>query len=140
MKKLSAIMFFLSLIMIGCTENRVLISELTEEGRLMYYQGEPFTGVAFEMHNESQLKEENHFKDGILHGEFKSYHKNGQLEGEGTYKDGKSDGVAKFYYDNGQLESEGAFNDGKYDGVFKKYSSDGQLEMEITFKDGVKIK
>ena len=57
MKKLSAIMFFLSLIMIGCTENRVLISELTEEGRLMYYQGEPFTGVAFEMHNESQLKE-----------------------------------------------------------------------------------
>jgi antitoxin component YwqK of YwqJK toxin-antitoxin module len=97
MNKLSVIMFFLSLIMIGCTETRVLEAELKEEGGLYYYQGEPFTGVSFEMYNESELKSEVHYKDGKYHGTLKTYFRGGHLSIEGTYKDGKKDGVWLWY-------------------------------------------
>jgi antitoxin component YwqK of YwqJK toxin-antitoxin module len=116
MKKLGAIMFFLSMIMIGCTEKRVLMTELKESGGLAYYQGEPFTGIGFLMYNESQLGAEQ------------------------TFKDGKLDGVTKFYGNNGQLEKEILYKNGKRDGVTKWYGEDGQLVREETFKDGWEVK
>jgi len=121
MKKLSVIMFFLSLIMIGCTEKRVLISELEYvggedmyDGGLWYNQGEPFSGVAFEMYNVSQLEQETYFKDG------------------------KKDGLHKYYYRDGDLKTEGTYKDGKRDGLWTEYdgSSEGHIRSQKTYENG----
>ena len=119
-------MFFLSLIMIGCTEKRVLEDELKYvPGKenlngpfyaygIYYYQGEPFTGVAFQMYNESTLKQ------------------------EGTYKDGKRDGVFKYYRSSGSLEEERTYKDGLLHGLFTKYdrSGKGNIWSQETYENG----
>jgi antitoxin component YwqK of YwqJK toxin-antitoxin module len=124
MNKLSVIMFFLSLIMIGCTENRVLISELEYVGGeenynkgLWYNQGEPFSGVAFEMYNVSQLKEETYFKDG------------------------KKDGLHKYYYRDGGLQTEGTYKDGLRDGLWTEYdrSGEGSIWSQKTYENGIVV-
>ena len=136
MKKLSVIMFFLLLIMIGCTEKRVLHSELKESGRVMYYQGKPFTGIAFEMYNESQLEYEYAYKDGkkIL---WKSYWENGQIKHEAFSKDGKKDGVETAYEENGQKRFQNTYKDGVL--LETKTYDDGQLMFRRTYKDGKQV-
>ena len=54
----------------------------------MYYQGKLFTGIAFDMYDESQLNAEISFKDGQFHGVSKCYNNDGQFESEATNKDG----------------------------------------------------
>ena len=102
----------------------------------MYYQGKPFTGVAFDMYDESQLLFEEYFKNGKLDGVFKEYHENGELATEGAYKDGKEDGIFKQYWENGQLSSEKVYKEGILDGVSKSYLRDGQVQYEQVWKDG----
>lgn len=41
------------------------------------------------------------YKDGILHGEFKTYHPNLKIESEGSYENGNLHGTVKHYYPNG---------------------------------------
>lgn len=136
MKKLSVIIFFLSVIMIGCTENRVLHSELKESGEVMYFQGKPFTGVAFEMYNESQLEFEYAYKDGkkIL---YKSYWENGQIKHETSFKDDKQDGVETGYEENGQKRFQYTYKDGVL--LETKTYDDGQLMFRRTYKDGKQV-
>jgi antitoxin component YwqK of YwqJK toxin-antitoxin module len=67
-----------SIILMGCSDNRVFIDELTNRGDnttlLMYYEGDLFTGVGFDVHP------------------------NGQLELEFNFKDGKQDGLQRGWY------------------------------------------
>lgn len=140
MKKLSVIIFFLSLIMIGCTEKRIYYSELMEVGEIYYFQDKPFTGTAFVMHNKNQPMEVQTYKEGKPDGIWKQYYESGQLKSETPFKEGIPDKVIKQYYENGQLKSEVTYKDGQPDGQGKKYYENGQLESEETYKEGVRIK
>ena len=53
MRKVLSILF-VSILLIGCTENRILVDELTNKGNdtesLMYYENELFNGISFNVY------------------------------------------------------------------------------------------
>ncbi len=114
MKNLLSILL-VSIILMGCSENRVLVEELTNKGGLLYYEGDLYDGVGFNVYPD------------------------GQLAWEGNFKDGKQDGLHRLWYKNGQLKFEGNFKDGKKDGLWRWWSEDGQLKWEQNWKDGKRI-
>jgi len=134
------IFLFGIILILGCGNKqpqRVVFSVLKETGDLFYFNGKPYTGVAFKMWTEKQLKEEWSFKDGKNDGPFRNYYENGQLREEGSFKDGKLDGPFKAYYENGQLKEDRSYKDEIPDGIQKWYYENGQLKLEQNFKDGI---
>jgi len=129
----------LGLLIIGCSEKRVLYSELKESGGLFYFQGEPFTGVAFDMFDETKFKFEKSIKSGKLYGKSKEYHKNGEVYEEGDYENGIKVGIWKSYHDNQQLAEEGKFVNGAKIGVWKSYHFNGKLASEGEYEDDIEV-
>jgi antitoxin component YwqK of YwqJK toxin-antitoxin module len=76
MKKLLSVLL-VSILLIGCSENRVLIDELTKKGKsrdiLMYYEGVLFNGIGFNIYSNGQLGYEGNFKDGKTDGLWKGW-------------------------------------------------------------------
>ena len=139
MKKL----LFLSLLLtiVSCTTDRLLYEELTLiDGRdmktLLFYEGKAFTGFAFSVHPNGQLKSEVSIKNGILDGLYQEWYDNGQLKSEINLKDGQLYGVYQQWYENGQLLSEGNYKNGYLNGIEKYWYSGGQLLSEANYKDG----
>tara|TARA_B110000037_G_C16840753_1_gene391670 strand:+ start:218 stop:625 length:408 start_codon:yes stop_codon:yes gene_type:complete len=117
MKKLLSI-FSMSIILISCSPDRVLLNELTDKGTeespIMYFEGKPFTGVGFDVYS------------------------NGLMMFEANYKNGKLDGLFKFWYLNGQLANSSNYKDGELDGLDKGWYEDGRMEYSFNWKDGIK--
>ena len=114
MKNLLSILL-LSVLFIGCSENRVLIDDLTYKVStdLMYYEGKLFSGVGYDIHSNGQLKKEINYTDGKIHGSYKEWYSNGQLSVEyNLNKQGKRDGVWREWYENGQLLHEAKYKNG----------------------------
>ena len=162
------ILLFLT-ILFGCneTKKRILFDELsnkgTKESQLMYYEGELFNGIGYNVDQEGQLIEEKNYTNGKWNGKWIIYYENDKfrkrrensrikelahtirykdnekykirLEKEG--KDGKKDGLIKSWFKNGQLESERNYKDGKKDGLFKFGNENGQIYQVMEFKDGI---
>ena len=94
MKNLISI-FLVSILLIGCGENRVLIDELTNKGTedspVMYNEKGLFNGIGFDIFSDGKLKYERNYRDGKWDGFEKRwywYKKNGQLEKESNYQYG----------------------------------------------------
>lgn len=151
MKKL--LLILLSVILFGCSENRVLIDELTNKGTkespLMFYESGLFNGIAYDVYENGQLRNELNFKDGKKDGKYTSYYENGQVKQEGNFKDGKQDGKWIYYHSNGKPMGKGNFLNGDSsnfgstgipkngrDGIWIFYYENGQVEVEGNFKDG----
>ena len=137
MKKLLSILS-ICLVFISCSPDRVHFDEITQKGEISYFEGKPFTGVAFDTHSNEQLRYEGTFKDGKEDGLSKAWYENGQLYAKSNLKDGKRNGLRKFWHSNGQLKSEVNWKDGELDGLSKEWYEDGRLEYEENYKDGVK--
>ena len=94
MKKLLSILL-VSVLLIGCSKDRVLIDELTnkgtEESPIMYSEKGLFNGIGFDVYKDGQLKFENNYTDGEKDGSFKKWYENGQLKSERNWKDGNHD-------------------------------------------------
>lgn len=131
MKELGLLLCISLLISCTLTTKRVTVNELAVTGGLEYYQGKPFTGVAFEMWNENQLKLECGYKDGKKHGACKKYYENGQIELDCNYNNGLEDGAWKKYYENGQIALDCNYNNGVEDGAYKTYTKSGRLEYDL---------
>ena len=67
MKKLLSILL-LSVVLIGCSEERVLMDNLTDKGTednpTMYFEGALFNGVGFDVYPNGQVRYEANYKDG----------------------------------------------------------------------------
>ena len=114
MKKLLSILL-LTIPFIGCIEKRVLIDDLTYKVSkdLMYYEGELFSGIGYDIHSNGQLSKEINYTDGKIHGSYKEWYSNGQLSVEyNINKEGKRDGFWREWYENGQLLHEAKYKDG----------------------------
>ena len=92
MKNLLSILV-VSLLLIGCSENRVLMDELINKGSnrdpIMYSEKGLFNGIGFDVFENGQIKYEENYKDGKREGIYKEWYENGELYYEGNYKDGK---------------------------------------------------
>ena len=140
MKKLLSVVL-VSVLLIGCSENRVLLDELTDKGTkysyLMYYEGVLFNGIGYDVYTNGQLKKEIIFKDGKIDGLRESWDKNGQLKYEGNYIDGKKDGLHKRWRD-GELWWTKNYKNGKLDGTSNGYY-EGKILTKKTYIDGKRI-
>jgi|TARA_B110000211_G_C13527974_1_gene313794 antitoxin component YwqK of YwqJK toxin-antitoxin module len=116
MKKILSILL-VSVLLIGCSEDRVLIDVLinkgTEESSLMYSEKGLFNGIGYDVFSDGQLKLEENFKDGKRNGEYKKWYDNGKLIMVINYKDGELDGLFKKWDENGRIIGEKNYKDGK---------------------------
>ena len=64
----------------------------------------PKNGLYIKHYDNDQLKFEQNYKDGNLHGKFISWYKSGQKESEGNYEDGSRQGEWTFWNENGDAE------------------------------------
>jgi antitoxin component YwqK of YwqJK toxin-antitoxin module len=134
---------FLSLILVSfflfscnLSESRVLKSELKKEAGLIYYQSKPYTGIAFSMWDEKNVKLEIRYKDGELNGISTYYFEDGSINEEINFKKGYYDGVYKGYYKDGhKTKFENEYAEGKRVGIWKNYYEDGKISSEVVYKD-----
>ena len=84
-----------------------------------------------------QLQYQCRYKDGVRHGECKSYHYgNGRLAWHRHYKDDRLHGESKEYYSDGQLLQHCHYKNGNKHGDLERYYEGGQLMWHIHYKDG----
>tara|TARA_Y100000739_G_scaffold52607_1_gene42017 strand:+ start:482 stop:1387 length:906 start_codon:yes stop_codon:yes gene_type:complete len=125
-------------------ERRASFDELTSvetgNGSVMakkYKNGyQIFTGIAFDVFNNGQLKRENSYKDGKPNGLCREWNEDGQLLLLGYKKDGKFEGLQEIWNENGQLELETNYKNGVYHGLLKWWHENGQLKMEANYIEG----
>ena len=165
MKKILSILL-VSVLLIGCSENRILLDELinkgTVESPIMYVEKELFSGIGFNVYDNGQLMSEMDYKNGKKDGLYKVWYENGTFMNEVNYKNGLlEDGIVKYWSEDGDLKYEENFIDGKTvwlkeffkngqkystfdikdgekDGLYKQWNKDGQLISEINYKNGKK--
>ena len=139
-------------------KQRVNFDEMEDIGIFTHYKGKPFTGIAYNLHENGNLHEETEMLNGLKHGYGKCYHENGQILLSGNYKDDEMDGLwissggegikEELNFKNGFQEgkqktflldvlySEADFKKDKLNGFFKKYSKDGVVKMKAKYKEG----
>ena len=141
MKKLLILLPLLAII--SCSPDRVLEEELinkgTEESPMLFYAGESFTGIAFGVYPNDELKFEYNVKDGKVNGYGKSYYENGQLKSQAISKNGRLDGLYQVWYENGQLHFEGNSKDGNAHGLYREWDENGILIEQSNWNEGVRL-
>ena len=113
MKNLFSILF-ISIIFSSCSEERILIDEVIYKNHILYYHGEQFTGIVFDVFNDDQLKYEIKYQDGKKNGLSVRYFNNGDVEYKFNYKDGKLHGKIQFWNEQGDLMSSLMMRNGIY--------------------------
>lgn len=123
MKKLLSILL-LSISLIGYSQERVKLGDLNDGFSQQiidekhafwidaFYEGALFSGVAYAVYSNGQMRFEFNMKDGKQDGIYKAWYSNGQLKDVIYYKMGRLDGFVRHWYDNGQMKHEYFMKDG----------------------------
>ncbi|MEK7949911.1 toxin-antitoxin system YwqK family antitoxin [Luteolibacter soli] len=90
---------------------RVDIEDCELGDDMVLFEGVPFSGILFALHDDGIIAYEHEFRDGFPDGISKDWHQNGVLRREACFKWGRVDGLVKEYYPNGErmLEKEVEF-------------------------------
>lgn len=129
---------------------RVLLDDLVQknydgdlETKIYYYKGNLFTGIAYDIYFDGQIKWESNCLNGFLDGVSRRWHANGNLKFETNIKNGRPHGITRTWYENGQLEREGNLKNGLYDGILTIWWAHGELKVKGNYingkKDGIHI-
>ncbi len=110
----SALMFCGILLITGCGQEVINISQLEERDGLNYLvrKEKPFSGKISDHYSNGQKKIEANFKNGTLEGLWTSWYVNGQKEKEGEYKKGKQQIGWSFWTHDGIVQGQVKDNDG----------------------------
>lgn len=73
---------------------------------LYYYDGSPFTGVAFTTYPNGSPMSEAEYKDGLFNGVSRGWWESGKLEAESNYAFGALHGISRMWHASGQLAEE----------------------------------
>jgi len=137
MKKIVLILVMLFFILSSYGKERIEdMSKRESKDDKVYVIGEdkPYTGTFIIKDENSNIKMETKFKDGIFQ-ESKGYFNNGQISFMDIYNE-KREGIHKIYYKNGNLKLEGMSKNGRNEGEHKVYYESGNLWQIITYKNG----
>ena len=98
-----------------------------------YYNGEIYTGIAFEKNEEGLIIGETTFKKGIISGLLRTWHSNGILEIQTNYHTGHKHGESKEWYENGKLKKKETYDFGT---LFKseEFDEEGNLIKKYDIK------
>lgn len=110
----------------GKSTKRIDIEDIDFDDYVYYYEGKPYTGVAYELDDEGRLRSELTFFCGLPDGRWCDYYENGNLSGEDFYKLGQSHGQTREWYPDGTIKKEKVFEFGICT-IKKKWNPDGTL-------------
>ena len=123
MKKLLFILLFIPLILFSQeTKIKNVINRDTikagvistnDTWTMLYYNGEPYTGVIFKNYEHGQLSYKVIYKYGKKEGKYLRFWRNGKAMAKGNYKYDKQEGEYLSYYKNGKLWAEDIYKNGQ---------------------------
>lgn len=99
--------------------------------------GPPQNGPYLEHFPNGNIKLEENYRNGKLHGLSTVYFEDGRLQRIYQYVDGLKQGPFKKYYENGQLHLEGNNKNDKLDGEIREYYEDGTPKEVLHVKEGL---
>ncbi|MDB4297556.1 hypothetical protein N9901_02245 [Flavobacteriaceae bacterium] len=131
---------FLIILCFSCTtkvEVKELDTSFKKENRLMYQQGELYTGTLFYSNKANDTLWKKEYHKGMLHGAYKKWHTNGTLTENRSYHNNLKAGTHYGWWSNGKPKFKFSFNDnGTYEGTFYNWYSSGKIFKQLNFKDG----
>lgn len=74
--------------------------------------GKPFTGLAYELHDNGNLAYYCFYKNGFMEGNHVTFHQNGRVKSFETMVKGQTKGLRINWYDSGELKFEGNYQFG----------------------------
>jgi antitoxin component YwqK of YwqJK toxin-antitoxin module len=144
------------------TFGQVKLDNLTKRNGLSYEKDAtvPFTGKAFAYFPGGDVQTVLEYKDGIPHGEIKSwskkdvkqvegfldhgkrtgtwklYFESGKLKKQSTFQNDIENGEEIFWFENGNMQKKGSYTNGKLNGKYEWYYENGQKKQEGFFVNG----
>lgn len=97
-------------------------------GKWLFYLSDGTTVVSVE-----------HYSNGILNGEAKTYYRNGKITESLNYKNGNLEGNVKRFSDEGVLLDDLNYVNGKLHGVAKYYNTFGKLRAIGNYENDLKV-
>ncbi len=86
-----------------------------------------------------KILSEEHYKNGLLDGDYKIFYINGTLTEWSKYKNGVLNGASKRYSDSEILIEEINYNDGKLNGEAFYYNTSGELILKGTYLNDISV-
>ncbi|MDR0645621.1 MAG: toxin-antitoxin system YwqK family antitoxin [Elusimicrobiota bacterium] len=121
-------------------DNREIARQTLDiEGNIIDSSGEPFSGEAKEFYRGAGIKQNAFFKNGIIHGEVKTYDRQGRVISVENYENGFKEGEARFFnFTKGVLnEQKAQYLHGKLHGSRISYNLKGDIVAVENFKNGL---
>lgn len=142
MKLTYYILIFLGIFTASCSNTKIVLTEdqLPEDVFYLDDKITPYTGVCQIFYtNTQQLKEEFHFKDGILNGRQTSYYKSGEIKWTGNYRDGLMQGKWTGYSEKGIKIYEATYHNDTLKGEYTTWYSTGVPNEKGKYADNRRV-
>ena len=94
-----------------------------------------YTGIK-KFYSKKILVKEVTYRNGITHGETRTYYTGGQLFQTFNYVNGHKEDTARWYYIEGQVFRSTPFRNDTVDGIQKQYYRNGRLKAKLGYKKG----
>ena len=101
-----------------------------------YFQGIPFTGVAYRCYANEQLAESMKFVEGKRQGPTTRWYPSGQINHQATYQKNQLEGQACSWWETGQIRSEAHYRSGQLHGTLKQWYRSGAPFKELQYSHG----
>lgn len=95
-------------------------------------------GDLIDYYNNGKLKQQYHYKAGILDGSFLEKSIFGDTSLSGSYKNGRKIGEWRYYYYTGKIEKICNYDEDRLNGKYQYFYDNGQVTAEGFYKNGLK--
>lgn len=113
---------------------RVPTESLTYNDGLMWFEGEPFTGIGYSLNVNGDVDEESEYRNGLKWGLARVWYLPGKLFQERQLFMGTLHGKEREWYPSGQLKEEGDYELG-FAVRRKRWDEDGELLEDFQLKE-----
>jgi len=96
-----------------------------------------YTGIK-QFYSKDKLVKEVTYKNGVIHGETRTYYGGGQLYQTFNYVNGHKEDSARWYYAEGQVFRSTPFKNDTVDGIQIQYYRNGRLKAKIGYSKGLR--
>lgn len=141
MKRYYYISILITLFFVSCTKEIVITEDqLPEDVFYLSQEIKPYTGKCLIYYKDTeQVKEELHFKNGILEGKRLAFYQNGSIKTKGFYIDGKMTGLWSGWDKKGNRIFEVEYYNDSLEGKCKLWSESGKIIRSGTYKSNIKL-
>ncbi len=118
---------------------RIALDALENNNEVMFYKGQPYTGVTFDMFENKTKRQELWWKDGLLNGTKTEYFEGGMVvRAKMNFEMGKRQGAFINFYPNGKTKLAGKYYYDLLDSTINAFYETGTPKYTYHYEKGVK--